>query len=54
MADNNEQYIIELIDVCKKFPDSDVYAVENFNLKIKKGYEKSSKNFLQKKCLYFY
>ena len=37
MADNNEQYIIELIDVCKKFPDSDVYAVENFNLKIKKG-----------------
>ena len=37
MADNNEQYIIELNDVCKKFPDSDVYAVENFNLKIKKG-----------------
>ena len=33
----NEQYIIELNDVCKKFPDSDVYAVENFNLKIKKG-----------------
>ena len=30
-------YIIELIDVCKKFPDSDSYAVENFNLKIKKG-----------------
>ena len=35
--DNNEQYIIELNNVCKKFPDSDVYAVENFNLKIKKG-----------------
>jgi len=35
MEDN--QYIIELNDVCKKFPDSDVYAVENFNLKIKKG-----------------
>ena len=32
-----EEYIIELNDVCKKFPDSDVYAVENFNLKIKKG-----------------
>lgn len=37
MADNNEQYIIELNNVCKKFPDSDFYAVENFNLKIKKG-----------------
>ena len=37
MAENNEQYIIELKDVCKKFPDSDFYAVENFNLKIKKG-----------------
>ena len=35
--ENNEQYIIELNNVCKKFPDSDVYAVENFNLKIKKG-----------------
>ena len=35
--ENNEQYIIELNDVCKKFPDSDVYAVEHFNLKIKKG-----------------
>ncbi len=35
--DNNEQYIIELNDVCKKFPDSDFYAVEHFNLKIKKG-----------------
>ena len=34
---NESQYIIELNDVCKKFPDSDVYAVENFNLKIKKG-----------------
>ena len=34
---DNEQYIIELNDVCKKFPDSDVYAVEHFNLKIKKG-----------------
>ena len=33
----NEQYIIELNDVCKKFPDGDTYAVENFNLKIKKG-----------------
>ena len=32
-----EEYIIELNDVCKKFPDSDVYAVEHFNLKIKKG-----------------
>ena len=32
-----QEYIIELNDVCKKFPDSDVYAVENFNLKIKKG-----------------
>ena len=35
--ENNEQYIIELNDVCKKFADSDVYAVEHFNLKIKKG-----------------
>ena len=35
--ENNKQYIIELNNVCKKFPDSDVYAVENFNLKIKKG-----------------
>ena len=34
---NDNQYIIELNDVCKKFPDSDVFAVENFNLKIKKG-----------------
>ena len=34
---NENQYIIELNDVCKKFPDSDVFAVENFNLKIKKG-----------------
>ena len=34
---NESPYIIELNDVCKKFPDSDVYAVENFNLKIKKG-----------------
>ncbi len=34
---NETPYIIELNDVCKKFPDSDVYAVENFNLKIKKG-----------------
>ena len=34
---DNEQYIIELNDVCKKFPDSDTYAVEHFNLKIKKG-----------------
>ena len=34
---DNEQYIIELNDVCKKFPGSDFYAVENFNLKIKKG-----------------
>ncbi len=33
----DSEYIIELNDVCKKFPDSDVYAVENFNLKIKKG-----------------
>ena len=31
------EYIIELNDVCKKFPDSDFYAVEHFNLKIKKG-----------------
>ncbi len=31
------EYIIELNDVCKKFPDSDTYAVEHFNLKIKKG-----------------
>ena len=30
---NESPYIIELNDVCKKFPDSDVYAVENFNLK---------------------
>ena len=37
MSENNEQYIIELNNVYKKFPDSDVYAVENFNLKIKKG-----------------
>ena len=37
MENNQETYIIELNDVCKKFPDSDVYAVENFNLKIKKG-----------------
>ena len=35
MADN--EYIIELNDVCKKFPDSDYYAVDHFNLKIKKG-----------------
>ena len=34
---NESPYIIELNDVCKKFPDSDVYAVEHFNLKIKKG-----------------
>ena len=31
------EYIIELNNVCKKFPDSDTYAVENFNLKIRKG-----------------
>ena len=31
------EYIIELNDVCKQFPDSDVYAVDHFNLKIKKG-----------------
>ena len=37
MENNQETYIIELNDVCKKFPDSDVYAVEHFNLKIKKG-----------------
>ena len=37
MDKNQEAYIIELNDVCKKFPDSDVYAVEHFNLKIKKG-----------------
>ena len=37
MEELNENYIIELNDVCKKFPDSDVYAVEHFNLKIKKG-----------------
>ena len=37
MENNENQYIIELNDVCKKFPDSDVYAVEHFNLKIKKG-----------------
>ena len=36
MADN-EQYIIELNDVCKKFSDSEYYAVDHFNLKIKKG-----------------
>src|SRR5574344_87071 len=30
-------YIIELNDVSKKFIDSDTYAVEHFNLKIKKG-----------------
>ena len=35
--EKDSQYIIELNDVCKKFPDSDVYAVEHFNLKIKKG-----------------
>ena len=34
---NDSPYIIELNDVSKKFADSDVYAVENFNLKIKKG-----------------
>jgi spermidine/putrescine transport system ATP-binding protein len=33
----NDEYIIELNNVKKKFDDSDVYAVENFNLKIKKG-----------------
>ena len=37
MEERENQYIIELNDVSKKFPDSDVYAVENFNLKIKKG-----------------
>ncbi len=35
---NQEQYIIELKDVCKKYDNSeDTYAVEHFNLKIKKG-----------------
>lgn len=33
--DNN--YIIELIDVSKKFDGNDTYSVENFNLNIKKG-----------------
>ncbi|MCF0108118.1 MAG: ABC transporter ATP-binding protein, partial [Bacilli bacterium] len=33
----NGENIIELINVCKKFDDSDVYAVENFNLTVKKG-----------------
>ena len=32
-----EEYIIELNDVCKEFPGSDSYAVDHFNLKIKKG-----------------
>ena len=32
-----ENYIIELNDVSKKFDDSDSYAVKHFNLKIKKG-----------------
>lgn len=34
---NNESYIIELKDVSKKYNDSDIYVVEHFNLKIKKG-----------------
>lgn len=37
MNEVNNEYIIELNNVSKKFDDSDVYAVENFNLKIKKG-----------------
>lgn len=34
---NNNEYIIELNDVKKRYDDSEVYAVESFNLKIKKG-----------------
>ena len=34
---HDSPYIIELCDVSKKFIDSDTYAVEHFNLKIKKG-----------------
>ncbi len=34
---NESPYIIELRDVSKKFSDSDTYAVEHFNLNIKKG-----------------
>lgn len=33
----NEEYIIELKNVYKKFDDADSYVVEDFNLKIKKG-----------------
>lgn len=36
-ANNQSEYIIELNDVSKKYDDSDIYAVEHFNLKIKKG-----------------
>ena len=32
-----DNYIIELNDVSKKFDDTDIYAVEHINLKIKKG-----------------
>ena len=35
--ESKDEYIIELNNVCKKYENSDVYAVENFNLKIKKG-----------------
>lgn len=33
----NQDYIIELENVYKKFDDADTYVVEDFNLKIKKG-----------------
>jgi len=34
---SDNEYIIELIDVSKKYEESDTYSVEHFNLKIKKG-----------------
>ena len=37
MNEVNNEYVIELNNVSRKFDDSDVYAVESFNLKIKKG-----------------
>lgn len=37
MKDLNKDIIIEIINVNKKFDDSESYAVENFNLYVKKG-----------------
>lgn len=37
MKNNELETIIDIIDVNKKYDDGDSYAVENFNLKVKKG-----------------